>query len=132
MQFLIYPLTLLVFLTIDFIWLGFVAKRFYAEQLGSLMKTDVNWAAALIFYILFAVALVVFVIQPALDKKSLIHAAGMGAFFGLVTYATYDLTNLATLKNWPLQMTLVDLVWGSVLAASVSAIVYVVMQRIGA
>jgi uncharacterized membrane protein len=88
------------------------------------MRTDVNWTAAIVFYLLFIVGLVVFVIAPALEKKSWLAALCMGAFFGLVTYATYDLTNLATIKNWPLLVTVIDLTWGMALSGSVSTIVY--------
>lgn len=94
------------------------------------MKPDVNWLAAIIFYLLFIVGLVVFVISPAVEKNSWIHALLYGAFFGLITYATYDLTNLATLKDWPVLVTVVDLIWGTVLAASVSVISYFIAIKI--
>lgn len=95
------------------------------------MTKNVNWIAAISFYLLFIFGLLVFVVTPALKDNSLLHAVLYGALFGLITYATYDLTNLATLKNWPLTMTLVDLVWGAVLSASVSAIAFVVIQKFG-
>jgi uncharacterized membrane protein len=118
-----------VFLAIDLVWLGVVARGFYRAQLGGLMRTDVNWAAAMIFYLLFVVGLVVLVIGPAVDAGSWAQALGRGALFGLVTYATYDLTNLATLRNWPLTMTMVDLAWGTVLAASVAVATYAIGTR---
>lgn len=102
------------------VWLGLAAKNFYAKHIGFLMKANVNWAAAILFYLLFLAGLVVFVIAPAFEKDSWIHALILGALFGLITYATYDLTNLATLKGWPLALTVVDLSWGAVLAGSVS------------
>ncbi len=105
-------------------WLGVIAKNFYRQQLGSLMTSQIQWPAAIIFYLLFIAGLVVFVISPAFQKHSWIQALCLGAFFGLVSYATYDLTNLATLKNWPLLVSLVDLVWGAVLGGLVSVITY--------
>ena len=113
-----------VFFIIDMIWLGFVARNFYKSQLGDLMINQVNWVAAIIFYLIFIAGLVVFVIEPAVAKSSWQKALILGGFFGFVTYATYDLTNLATLKNWPLVMTIVDLGWGTVLGAAVSSITY--------
>jgi len=119
-----------VFFVIDMIWLVAVAKKFYQEQIGFLMRPDINWGAAAAFYLLFIAALVAFVISPAVEKQSWIHALLYGAFFGLVTYATYDLTNLATLKDWPLTVTIVDLIWGTVLAASISVITYFIYTKL--
>jgi len=126
----LYAIALSVFLVIDMLWLGFVAKNFYRDQMGTLMKSDINWAAAGAFYLLFALGLVVFVIAPAIEKNSWKHALLFGALFGLVTYATYDLSNLATLKDWPLLVTIVDLVWGTTLAASVSTTTYFIARKI--
>ena len=126
----VFLVALIIFFAVDMFWLGFVAKSFYTKQIGFLMKENINWTAALIFYILFIAALVLFVIQPAIDKKSLQHAILMGAAFGFITYATYDLTNLATLKDWPLLVTIVDLCWGAFLAASVSALTYLISTKV--
>lgn len=127
----LYFIALPVFLAIDMIWLGLVAKGFYAKQIGFLMKTNVNWTAAIIFYLLFIVGLVLFVIAPAISKNSWQQALLLGALFGLITYATYDLTNLATIKNWPLLITFVDLIWGTVLSAAISVITYFIATKIG-
>lgn len=127
----LYAIALPVFFAIDMVWLGLVAKGFYRAQIGTLMKTDVNWTAAIIFYLIFIAGLVVFVIAPAVEKGSWTHAILFGALFGLVCYATYDLTNLAVAKDWPLLVTIVDLVWGAVLAASVSTITYFIAGKIG-
>lgn len=127
----LYFIALPVFLGIDMIWLGLVAKGFYAKQIGFLMKTNINWTAAIIFYLLFIVGLVIFVITPALEKNSWQQALLLGALFGLITYATYDLTNLATIKNWPLLVTVIDLIWGATLAASVSIVTYFIATKIG-
>ena len=126
----VFLVALIIFFAVDMFWLGFVAKSFYTKQIGFLMKENINWTAALIFYTLFIAALVLFVIQPAIDKKSLEHAILMGAAFGFITYATYDLTNLATLKDWPLLVTIVDLCWGAFLAASVSALTYLISTKV--
>ncbi len=120
-----------VFLVIDLVWLGLVAKSFYAKHLGFLMRPDPNWIAAIIFYLLFVIGLVHFVITPALEKSSLTDALLFGALFGLVTYSTYDLTNLATIKDWPLVVTCVDLAWGTTLSAALSAITYSIAKKIG-
>jgi uncharacterized membrane protein len=113
------------------LWLVLVARKFYSDHIGFLMKPDIGWTAAILFYLLFIAALVIFVISPAVEKNSWIHALLYGAFFGLVTYATYDLTNLATLKDWPVLVTVVDLIWGSVLAASISVVTYFIAAKIG-
>jgi uncharacterized membrane protein len=126
----LFLIALPVFFAIDMVWLVLVAKNFYQKQIGFLMTPDINWLAAIIFYLLFITGLIIFVITPAMVKQSWVHALLYGALFGLVTYATYDLTNLATVKDWPLLVTLVDLVWGSVLAASVSVITYLIANRI--
>ena len=127
----LYSIALPVFFVIDMVWLGLIAKSFYATQIGYLMKTDINWTAAILFYLLFIVGLVLFVIMPAVEKGSWVHSLLFGALFGLITYATYDLTNLATLKDWPLLVTVVDLAWGAVLAAAVSIVTYFIANTIG-
>ena len=126
----IYLITLPVFFAIDIIWLGFIAKNFYREHLGQLLTPNVNWTAAIIFYLLFISGLVVFVISPAIEKQSWVYALAFGAFFGLITYATYDLTNLATLKDWSLTVTIVDLLWGMILSATVSTISYFISIKL--
>jgi uncharacterized membrane protein len=127
----LYFITLPIFLAIDMIWLGLVAKNFYAKHIGFLMKTNINWTAAIIFYLIFIVGLIIFVIMPALEKNSWLTALLLGALFGFITYATYDLTNLATIKDWPLLVTIVDLIWGTVLAASVSTVSFLIASKIG-
>jgi len=125
----LYAIALPLFLLLDGLWLGLVAKDLYRRQIGGLMKQDVNWAAAAVFYLLFLAGLVFFVLTPALEKKSLVYATLSGAFFGLVTYATYDLTNLAVAKGWPLGITVIDLAWGTFLGAVVSAATYAIASR---
>jgi uncharacterized membrane protein len=125
----LYFIALPVFFIIDMIWLVLVARKFYATHLGFLMRPDVNWIAAIIFYLLFIGGLVAFVISPAVEKHSFIHALLFGALFGLVTYSTYDLTNLATVKDWPLLVTIVDLIWGMVVSAAVSAVTWLIIIK---
>ena len=126
----LFLIALPVFFAIDMVWLAVVAKNFYQKQVGSLMKPNINWVAAIIFYLLFITGLIVFVISPAVVKQSWVHALLFGALFGLITYATYDLTNLATMKDWPLLVTVVDLIWGAVLAASISVITYIIANKV--
>lgn len=120
----LYGITFIIFFAIDLFWLGVVAKNIYKQQLGELMSPTVNWVAAIIFYLLFIGGLVFFVIMPSVESGSITKALLHGALFGLITYATYDLTNLATLKGWPIQITLIDLAWGTFLGASTSTLAY--------
>ena len=117
---ILYLVTLAVFLAIDLVWLGLVARGFYRRHLGYLMGPKVNWAAALLFYLLFIAGLLVFAVRPAIAGGAPLQALWLGALLGLVCYATYDLTNLATVRDWPLIVTAVDLVWGTVLGGVVS------------
>ncbi len=126
----LYAIALPVFFAIDMVWLGLIAKNFYKNQIGFLMTPNINWVAAILFYLLFIVGLVIFVIAPAVNKGSWISALLFGALFGLITYATYDLTNLATIKDWPLLITIVDLAWGATLGALVSTITYFIAGKV--
>ncbi len=127
----LYLIALPVFFAIDMVWLGLIAKNFYSQQIGYIMTKNVNWVAALLFYLLFIGGAVFFVVTPAIEKNSLMYAIGAGALFGLMTYATYDLTNLATLKDWPLIVTIVDLIWGTTLSTAVSTITFLIAKRLG-
>lgn len=115
----LYLLTLIAFFAIDMVWLALVAREFYQKHLGFLLRNPPNWTAAIVFYLLFVLGILVFVVVPGLQAGSTKKVLLLGALFGLITYATYDLTNLATVKNWPLIVTVVDLAWGGVLATSV-------------
>ncbi len=128
--FLTYLLTVPVFFAIDMVWLGLVAKKFYADQLGDLLTKNVNWVAAISFYLLFIFGIIYFAVLPGIEKGSLRTVLMNGALFGGLAYATYDLTNLATLKNWPLPLVFVDIAWGIVLTASVGAASYAIAQAI--
>lgn len=123
-----YVLTALVFFAIDIVWLRFVGQDVFRRQVGHLMRDDVNWLPALVFYLAFVVGILVFAVYPSVDKDSLLRAAGLGALFGFFTYATYDLTNLATLRDWPLTITIMDIVWGMVLTGAVSGIGFFIVK----
>jgi len=124
-----YFVALLTFLMIDGIWLTVVAKDFYAKHLGYLMSKTPNLLAAGIFYLIYIFGVVVLVLSPALQKGSLVSAILTGALFGFCAYATYDLTNLATIKDWPLIVTVVDLIWGTVLSASIAGISFFIINK---
>ncbi len=125
-----FTITFVVFMAIDLVWLGFIAKNLYSKYLGYIMTDKVNWGAAIIFYVLFIIGLLFFVISPALDKNSWTYALGAGALYGLLTYATYDLTNLATLKDWPIAITVIDMIWGTTLASLTSIISFSILQKL--
>ena len=104
----LYGVALITFCVIDALWLGLIARKFYQDQLGFLLSPHPNWYAAIAFYALFIVGILVFVVLPGLRADSLKTTLTLAALFGLITYATYDLTNLATVKDWPLPVTLVE------------------------
>ncbi len=122
----VYAATLVSFAVLDFVWLGLIATSFYKAQIGTHMADQPNWAAALAFYALYIVGLMIFAIRPASLSGGVTQGMLLGALFGLFCYATYDLSNLATLKNWSLSLSLVDIGWGMVasgLAAGVGTYV---------
>lgn len=115
---------LIAFLVIDFIWLKYIALSFYREQVGHLMLDKPNLGIALLFYLFYVVGVVVLAVNPALEKGQWMTAALYGGLLGFVAYGTYDITNLATLKSWPPIVAVVDMIWGTVLTASVATIAY--------
>ena len=123
-----YIATLVVFFGLDVLWLGVVARTFYASQLGGLMRDNINVAAAGGFYLAYVAGIVYFAVAPALVEGSLARAAVNGALLGLLAYGTYDMTNIATLKDWPVTMSLVDMGWGGLLT-SASAVAGFLMTR---
>lgn len=128
---LAYAGTLISFLLIDAIWLGFVAKNFYRDQLGDLMRRKLNFAVAAIFYAFFAVAIVILAVLPGLVAGSLWVAICYGAVLGLAAYGTYDMTNLSTIRGWPVLMSVVDLIWGTMLTGVASACGYLAARHFG-
>lgn len=121
MQFLyLYAISLPIFFIVDMIWLGWLGRGIYQHYIGHLLG-NVQWGAAIGFYLVYLVGVTYFASYPAYLQGSVLTAAGLGALFGFFTYATYDMTNLATLDGWPWQIVVVDVIWGSVLGASVAA-----------
>ena len=127
---LLYALTVPVFFAVDMVWLGLIAKPFYARHIGHLMAAKVRWTPALLFYFLYIAGILFFAVLPAVERGSLGRAVLAGALLGLLAYATYDLTNLATLRDWPLLVTVIDLVWGMVLTGGVAALSYLIAGKI--
>jgi uncharacterized membrane protein len=128
--FLVYLITVPIFFIIDLVWLGAIAKGFYQKHLGYLMRPQINWTAAILFYLVFIIGIVIFAVRPALELQSPMRALVYGALFGFFAYATYDLTNLATVKDWPVIVTAIDLVWGTVLCGAVAWGSYVLSNKI--
>ena len=126
-----YVLTTVVFLIIDMAWLGIIAKNLYQKYLGDFLTDNVNWTAAIIFYLIYVAGVSVFAIYPSVNKNSALSAAIMGGLFGFFAYATYDLTNLATLKNWPLPIVFIDIAWGVVLTAIVGLSGFYIVKLVG-
>lgn len=120
----LYLIAAAVFLLLDLLWLGLVAQGLYERHLGDLLAEDPNVAAAVLFYAIFLAGLVYFVIAPAVEQRSPRSALVRGAAFGLVTYATWDLTSLAVIEGFPVAIVPVDMAWGAVLAAAVSTATY--------
>lgn len=116
---------------LDLLWLGVIARGWLAQQLGPLMREQIMLAPAILFYLLYSVGLGFFAVQPSLADSDWARAAMVGAFFGLVAYGTYDLTNLATIRNWPLPMVIVDMVWGAVLSAVSAAGGVLLLKQFG-
>ncbi len=126
---LIYLTSVGVFAGVDYIWLSKVAPKLYKENIGHLLADKPNLPAAVLFYVLFLVGLLIFAIVPGLNKQSIGYAALYGGLFGLFTYGTFDLTNQAVLKNWPTKITLIDMLWGVVLCTVVCSLVYVIANK---
>lgn len=116
-----YAGSFLTLLVLDAIWLGLVARTFYRDQLGSLMLPQPNLGIAALFYLFFAMAVVILAVMPALTSASVARALFFGAVLGLAAYGTYDITNLSTLKGWPLLMSIVDMIWGAIITAATAA-----------
>jgi uncharacterized membrane protein len=129
-NFAIYASFLVTLIAIDLVWLLGIAKNLYRDQMGDLMASEPKLMAGLAFYLLYALGVCIFVIIPALSKQSLIYALQYGALFGFFCYMTYDLTNLAVIRNFPTQLALIDIAWGSFVTAVCSGIAYWVGSRL--
>lgn len=114
----------MTFLALDGLWLGLIAQKFYQKHIGHIMAAQPNFTAAIIFYTIYLVGILVLVVVPAGRAYSLVQAAGMGALLGLMCYATYDLTSQAVVKNWPTIVTVVDLTWGVFITTIVAVVGY--------
>lgn len=119
-----YLLTVPVFFAIDMVWLGLIAKDLYQKQIGHLLSSNVNWVAAGVFYLVYIYGIVFFAVLPGVEKESIRTVITNAALFGAIAYATYDLTNLATLKNWPTTIVYIDIIWGAVLSTLVAVAGY--------
>ena len=124
----LYVISIPIFFLIDMLWLGLIAKNFYQVRIGHLM--EISWLPAILFYFIFLVGLTYFALYPAAQAGSLQTALIAGALFGFFTYATYDLTNLATIRDWPLDMVIIDILWGTFLGGTVSVATYYIYTLI--
>lgn len=126
----IYLSFLLTLIAIDLVWLLGVAKNLYRNEMGDLMASEPKLLAGLAFYLLYALGVCIFVIVPAISKQSWLYALQYGALFGLFCYMTYDLTNLAVVRNFPTQLAFIDIAWGSFVTALCASFAYWVGNRI--
>jgi uncharacterized membrane protein len=126
----LYLVTVPLFFFFDMIWLGYIAKDFYRKNLAFILSPEVNWPAAAVFYLIYIAGILFFAVAPALERASLIRALVWGGLYGFFTYATYDLTNMALIKGWPLKVVVVDILWGIALCAVVSMLSFGVARWI--
>ena len=124
----LYGVTVPIFFAIDILWLGVIARKFYRSNLGHILSDDVNWKAAVIFYLFYIGGIIFFAVRPALANNSWHQATFYGGLFGFFTYATYDLTNMATIKEWPLKIAVVDIIWGTFLCALVAFLSFMISK----
>lgn len=127
----LYLITVPIFFAIDMAWLGFIAKSFYQRNLAGILSDGVNWWAAVVFYLIYIAGILLFAVIPALEKGSPGKAIMWGLLYGFFTYATYDLTNMATIREWPLKIVIVDICWGMTLSATVAVLSYLCGKWIG-
>lgn len=125
-----YLVTTPLLLIVDFVWLSFIAKGFYFKNLGYLMPSNINLIPAFLFYLIYGLGIVVLVLTPSIKDNSILHAVLFGALLGFVSYSTYDLTNLSTIKNWPLLLTIIDILWGMTLTAATSGISFLIIKKL--
>ncbi|MBN2015942.1 DUF2177 family protein [Candidatus Dojkabacteria bacterium] len=126
--FLLYLSTLAIHISIDLVWLGIISKGFYAKHLSDFLQARINWLAVLFLYIFYVLGILIFAVQPAIEKNSLSIAILFGVLFGFFTYMTYDLTNLATLKDWPIEVVVLDVLWGMILSGTVTCLSYFIAK----
>jgi len=125
-----YLIALISFFALDMVWLGVISKNYYKQKLGFILSENPNWAAAIVFYLLFIAGIIFFAINPAIKANDWQVALLNGAVLGALCYATYDLTNMATIAKWPIEIVIIDIIWGMVLTGSVSVITYFAVEKI--
>ncbi len=125
-----YALVAGIFVAIDAVWLTVVAKKFYQDQIGGLLRPKAKLLPAVIFYLLYVFGIVIFALQPALDTADATwwDAAWRSGLLGLLMYATYDLTNYSTLKNWPAKVVYVDMAWGTFVTALTTTAAFLILN----
>lgn len=126
----LYAITVGIFFAIDILWIGVIAKNLYREKLGFILSDKVNWAAAIIFYLIYIGGIIYFAVEPAIQAQSFSTAIINGVLLGMLCYATYDLTNMATIAQWPLSITIIDIIWGGFLTGSCATATYFISTRI--
>ena len=127
---LTYVITTVIFFAIDMVWLGLIARNFYKEKLGFILSGNVNWGAAIVFYLIYIGGILYFAVLPSVKDANWQTALLNGAILGMVCYATYDLTNMATIDKWPLVVVIADIIWGIVLTGSVSVLSYLAASKL--
>ena len=125
----LYLIATIIFFAIDMVWLGWLAKDFYWKKLDFILSDQTNWTAAVVFYLIYIAGILYFAVVPGLNAGAWQTALMKGALFGFFCYATYDLTNMALIKGWPLEIVIVDIIWGTVLTGSVAVLSYLLGQR---
>jgi uncharacterized membrane protein len=128
--FVAYVATAAVFLAADFLWLSYASSAFYRPKLGELLSDSPNLTIAAVFYLVYAIGIVVFAVLPATAARSASMAIGLGALLGLVAYGTYDITNLATIRGWPASVSVVDLAWGVFVTSLAAASGYLTLKMV--
>ena len=126
----LYAITVGIFFAIDILWIGVIAKNLYREKLGFILSDKVNWAAAIIFYLIYIGGIIYFAVEPAIQAQSFSTAIINGVLLGMLCYATYDLTNMATIAKWPLSITIIDIIWGGFLTGACSTATYFISTKI--
>jgi len=126
---IIYAITSVIFFSIDMIWLDLISKKFYRKKLGFILSQKINWSPAIIFYLLYNGGILYFAVLPAMQEHHWQTALLDGAVLGLLCYATYDLTNMATINNWPFEIVIIDIIWGTFLTGSCALISYFITMK---
>jgi uncharacterized membrane protein len=127
----IWAIAAVIMIAIDMVWLTWLGRGFYMQEIGGLLLDTPNLPAALAFYVLYSVGVVVIIIAPALETQSVMRALIYGIIFGLVAYGTYDLTNLAVMKGFTTKIALIDMAWGGLITGFTSAVTVKIASSLG-